>query len=170
MNKKHILFVCHGNICRSPMGEFLCKEAVRRLHIEDRFEIASAAVSQEEIGNGVYPPVRKILNELDIDCSEKRARQVNRNDLEYYDLIILMDQLNLSFFEALFNGYPREKVKLLLSFLGSDADVDDPWYTRDFQRTKEEISAGIAAMLKSMKDLNLKDSDIDRACEFQTAL
>lgn len=166
MNKKRILFVCHGNICRSPMGEFLCKEAVRRLHLEDRFEIASAAVSQEEIGNGVYPPVREILNKLDIDCSKKRARQVNANDLEYYDLIILMDELNLSYFKGLFNDYPKAKVRLLLSFLGSDADVDDPWYTRDFQRTKNEISSGIAAMLKSMSDLHLNAADIDKACSF----
>ncbi len=166
MKKTHILFVCHGNICRSPMGEFLCKEAVKRLHIEDRFEIASAAVSQEEIGNGVYPPVRKILNELGIDCSQKRARQVTLSDLEYYDLIILMDKLNLSYFKGLFNDYPKEKVKLMLSFLGSDADVDDPWYTRDFQRTKAEIASGIAAMLKSIPKLNLTSSDIDQACEF----
>ena len=166
MNIKRILFVCHGNICRSPMGEFLCKEAVRRLLVADRFEIASAAVSQEEIGNGVYPPVRNILNKLGIDCSQKRARQVTKADLEFYDLIILMDALNLSYFKGLFNNYPKEKVRLMLSFLGSDADVDDPWYTRDFERTKEEISAGIAGMLKSMSDLGLDDAEIDKACAF----
>ena len=147
---KKILFVCHGNICRSPMAEFLCKEAVKHLGCKNKFEIASAAVSQEELGNGVYPPVRDLLNRLGIDCSEKKARQITSKDFDHYDLIILMDSLNVECLKALFPEYPKDKVKLLLSYINSNADVDDPWYTRDFERTQTEISKGIAGLLTAL--------------------
>lgn len=162
-----ILFVCHGNICRSPMGEFLMKEAVRRLGEEKVFTIASAAVSQEELGNGVYPPVKKILTRLGIDCSQKRARQIKRQDLEEWDLIILMDRLNLSYLSGLLPEYPEDKVKLLLSFVDPShvRDVDDPWYTRDFERTKDEISQGVAALLKKLCPMH-SNEEIERACTF----
>lgn len=162
-----ILFVCHGNICRSPMGEFLMKEAVRRLGEEDGFTIASAAVSQEELGNGVYPPVKKILTRLNIDCSQKRARQITRRDLEEWDLIILMDRLNLSYLSDLLPDYPEDKVKLLLSFVDPShvRDVDDPWYTRDFERTRDEISRGVAALLKKLCPTH-SNEEIGRACTF----
>ena len=162
-----ILFVCHGNICRSPMAEFLCKEAVKLLGCNDKVEIASAAVSQEELGNGVYPPVRDLLNRLGINCSEKKARQITLKDFDHYDLIILMDSLNVEYLKALFPEYPKDKVKLLLSYINSNADVDDPWYTRDFERTQTEISKGIAGLLTALltKD-GFSSHQIECACNF----
>ena len=162
-----ILFVCHGNICRSPMAEFLCKEAVKRLGCQNKFEIASAAVSQEEIGNGVYPPVRDLLTRIGIDCSKKKARQITLKDFDHYDLIILMDSLNLRYLKALFPEFPKEKVKLLLSYINSSADVDDPWYTRDFERTQNEISKGITGLLTALlTDDGFTRLQIECSCNF----
>ena len=142
-----ILFVCHGNICRSPMAEFVMKELLRERGLEDAFEVASAATSSEELGNGVYPPVRRLLEARGIDCSGKRARRLVPGDYPLWDLFIGMDQANLRNMRRLFDGDPAGKVHLLHEFGGIPGEVADPWYTGEFGRTEEEICAGCASLL-----------------------
>lgn len=145
-----ILFVCHGNICRSPMAEFVMKDMVKRKGIEDEFEIASAATSTEEIGNPVYPPVRKKLNEEGISCSGKTARQMTKGDYEYYDYIVAMDQNNLRNMAFFTGGDPLGKVSLLMEHTSTPGDVADPWYTGDFQKTWEDVNEGCKGILKML--------------------
>ena len=140
-----ILFVCHGNICRSPMGEFVLKDMVRRRGMADRFEIASAAVSTEEIGNPVYPPARRELKRHGIDCAGKTARQVNARDLEYYDYIYYMDRSNARWLARMFPNKWQEKCRPLL-----DRDVADPWYTGDFSQTWDDITEGCEKILEEV--------------------
>lgn len=151
----NVLFICHGNICRSPMAEFLFKDLVSKKGQQDKFNIASAATSQEEIGNGVYPPVKEILNSLGIDCSHKRARQVTDNDFDEYDYLIVMDENNMRNMHYLFNGHDFEKVFKLKDFTAHKGDIDDPWYTRDFARTKKEISLSLNDFFKYLENENL---------------
>lgn len=144
MNK--ILFVCHGNICRSPMAEFLMKELVKEQGLENDFYMESAATSTEEIGNGVYPPVRRILNARGIDCSAKRARQMTRADYDKFDYIVCMDSNNMRNM-----GYiaidTMGKYSKLLDFTAHPHDVADPWYSGDFATTEREVQAGCEALL-----------------------
>ena len=127
-----ILFICHGNICRSPMAEFYMKELVRREGAEQQFEIASAATSTEELGNPVYPPARRVLAAHGISCAGKTARQITRADYDRYDLLIGMDALNLRNMRRFFGGDPQGKISLLLDYTDRPGDVADPWYTGDF--------------------------------------
>ena len=145
-----ILFVCHGNICRSPMAEFVMKDIVRKEGAESLFEIASAAVSAEELGNPVYPPVKKLLSEHGIDCSEKRAYKMQAQDYDKYDILICMDVSNLKNMKRICGGDNRGKMHLLMGFAGSDADVADPWYTRDFDATWRDVNKGCRALYKSI--------------------
>lgn len=171
--KIKILFVCHGNICRSPMAEFVMKKLVRELpaalpaelqqgasqsQLKDvEFEIASAATSTEEIGNPVYPPARRMLATHGIDCSGKTARQMTVRDYEYYDYIVLMDRNNLRNLRWILPAdvYAREtsgpvenrKVSLLMDWVGKSRDVADPWYTGDFVATWDDVNEGCKAML-----------------------
>ena len=141
-----ILFICHGNICRSPMAEFLMKEIVSERGIEKDFYIESAATSTEEIGNGVYPPVKRILNARGIDCSAKRARQMTRADYDKFDYIVCMDSnnmRNMMRIAADANG----KYSKLLSFTDCPHDVADPWYSGDFETTEREVQEGCEALL-----------------------
>ena len=147
-----ILFVCHGNICRSPMAEFIMKELLRKQGLEGVFEVASAATSSEELGNGVYPPVRRILEARGIDCSGKRARRLTPADYERWDLFVGMDQANLRNMRRLFDNDPAGKVHLLHEFGGLPGEVADPWYTGEFRRTEEEICAGCASLLAWLLD------------------
>ncbi len=140
-----ILFVCHGNICRSAMAEFVMKDIVRRDGREAEFEIASAATSTEEIGNPVYPPVRKLLAEHGLSCSGKTARQITREDYDYYDLIICMDHNNLRNLKYIIRSDPFGKVRLLLP-----RDVADPWYTRDFEATWDDVTEGCAELYSEL--------------------
>ena len=141
-----ILFVCHGNICRSPMAEFLMKELVESRGLDGEFYIESAATSTEEIGNGVYPPVRRILNARGIDCSVKRARQMTRADYDKFDYIVCMDSNNMRNM-----GYiaidTMGKYSKLLDFTEHPHDVADPWYSGDFATTEREVQAGCEALL-----------------------
>ena len=137
-----ILFVCHGNICRSPMGEFVMKELVCRAGRSGEFEIASAAVSREEIGNDIYPPARRELQKHGIPCHGHAARQITARDLEYYDRIYYMDASNARYLRRLF-GSSADKCRPLLS-----RDVADPWYTGNFAQTWEDILAGCTAILE----------------------
>ena len=146
-----ILFVCHGNICRSPMAEFIMKELLRDQGLESEFEVASAATSSEELGNGVYPPVRRILEARGIDCSGKHARRLTPEDYERWDLFIGMDQANLRNMKRLFGGDPAGKVRLLHEFGGIPGEVADPWYTGDFESTWRDVSEGCAALLDALE-------------------
>ena len=137
-----ILFVCHGNICRSPMGEYVLKDMAAKAGVSDRFYIASAAVSREEIGNPVYPPARRELEKHGIRCDGHRARQVTRGDFDRFDRIYYMDQSNRRYLERML---PRdsEKIRPLLS-----RDVADPWYTGDFAATWADIQEGCRKILE----------------------
>lgn len=143
-----ILFVCHGNICRSPMAEFVLKDMVRRAGIAEQFEIASAATSSEELGNPVYPPARKMLAAHGIDCAGKTARRIKAADYEDYDLIIGMDSENMYNMRRAFGGDEEGKLRTLLSFAGRPEDsVADPWYTRDFEDTWNDVYEGCIGLL-----------------------
>ena len=142
-----ILFVCHGNICRSPMAEFLMKELVRESGLENDFYIESAATSTEEIGNGVYPPVKRILAARGIDCSQKRARQMTRTDYDKFDYIVCMDSKNLRNMEYI-AADNKNKYSRLLDYTAHPHDVADPWYSRDFTTTEREVEQGCGALLR----------------------
>ena len=137
-----ILFVCHGNICRSPMGEFVLKDMVKKAGKAHLFEIASAAVSREELGNPVYPPARRELAKHGIDCAGKTARQVTKADYDRYDRIYYMDSSNAWYLKRMLPQNP-EKIRPLLP-----RDVADPWYTGDFSRTWEDILEGCEKIME----------------------
>ena len=144
-----ILFVCHGNICRSPMAEFVMKQKVEQLGLSAQFEIASAATSREEIGNPVYPPVRRLLGSLGISCAGKYARQMDAGDYRKYDLLIGMDIGNIRGMKRICGGDPENKMYRLMSFAGEERDVADPWYSGDFETAYADILAGVSALLES---------------------
>ena len=149
-----ILFVCHGNICRSPMAEFIMKDLVEKAGLADRFEIASAATSTEELGNPVYPPVRAVLAEHGIGCGGHAARQLTRADYGRWDLLIGMDRANLRNMARICGGDPDGKLRLLMEYAGEpDREVADPWYTRDFQAAWRDISAGCRGLLRALENL-----------------
>lgn len=137
-----ILFLCNGNICRSPMGEYVLKDMAAKAGLSDRFEIASAAVSREEIGNGVYPPARRELQKHGIACDGHRARQVTMRDYHHFDRIYYMDRSNARYLARMLPSDP-EKIRPLL-----DRDVADPWYTGDFARTWEDIVEGCTKIME----------------------
>ncbi len=139
-----ILFVCHGNICRSPMGEYVLKDMVQKRGLSGRFEIASAAVSTEELGNPVYPPARRELQKHGIRCDGHAAHQITREELESYDHIYYMDASNARWLRRLF-GRDADKCRPLLS-----RDVADPWYTGDFNQTWEDITEGCERILEEI--------------------
>lgn len=147
---KKILFVCHGNICRSPMAEFVMKRLVSEAGREAEFEIASAATSSEELGNPVYPPARRKMAEYGIDCKGKTARQLTQSDYSYYDLIIGMDSYNLRNMHRLFGGDPEGKISLLLDYTQRPGDVADPWYTGNFDATWRDCMEGCTKLLKEL--------------------
>ena len=145
-----IMFVCHGNICRSPMAEFVFKDIVRREGREDDFEIKSSATSSEEIGNSVhYGTVRK-LSQYGISCAGKRAVRLTRQDYDKYDMFIGMDSYNLVNMLKIFGGDPDNKIHSMLEFVGLERDVADPWYTGDFDKTYDDIKASCEALFKSL--------------------
>ena len=142
-----ILFVCHGNICRSPMAEFVMKDLVKKAGLEEQFQIASAATSTEEIGNPVYPPARRKLAEHGISCAGKTARQLTKADYALYDLLIGMDRANIRNMARICSGDPDRKIKRLLDFADRPGDVADPWYTGDFDATWRNVLEGCQRML-----------------------
>lgn len=146
-----ILFVCHGNICRSPMAEFMMKELVRQAGLEKEFHIASAATSTEEIGNPVYPPARALLAARGISCAGKTARQMQKSDYDEFDLLIGMDAQNVKNMRRICGGDDEKKIRLLLDYTDCPRDVADPWYTRDFEAAWRDISAGCRALLEDLR-------------------
>ena len=151
-----ILFVCHGNICRSPMAEFCMKDLVKKAGLEDRFQIDSAATSTEEIwggrGNPVYPPARRKLAEHGIASDGKYARQITRRDYQYYDLIVGMDEWNLRNMRRMLGGDPEGKICLLMDFTERPGEVADPWYTGDFDETWDDVLEGCTGLLAELTD------------------
>ncbi len=143
-----LLFVCHGNICRSPMAEFVMKDLVEKAGLEKNFHIGSAATSTEEIGNPVYPPARRKLAEHGISCGGHAARQLTRSDYGAYDLLIGMDRANLRNMERICGGDPDGKIHLLLEYADRPGqEVADPWYTGDFEATWQDVLAGCTGLL-----------------------
>lgn len=147
-----ILFVCHGNICRSPMAEFVMKDMVKKAGLESRFQIDSAATSTEEIGNPVYPPARRKLAEHGIDCSGKTARQMKKADGEKYDLLVGMDSANIRNMKRICGTGAEGKIKLLLDYTDHPRDVADPWFTGDFEATWRDVNAGCRGILKYLAE------------------
>ena len=145
-----ILFVCHGNICRSPMAEFCMKQLVSEANRSDEFEIASAATSTEELGNSVYPPARRLLERKGIDCSGKTARQITAKDYLYYDLIIGMDNANMRNMKRFWGGDPEGKIRMLLDYTERPGEVADPWYSGDFETTWRDVYAGCKGLLEEI--------------------
>ena len=142
-----ILFICHGNICRSPMAEFIMKDLVQKAGLSSQFEIASAATSTEEIGNPVYPPARRKLEEHGINCSGKTAWQLQNKDYDRYDLLIGMDRANLRRIYQICGGDFSDKVHLLLDYTNRPGDIADPWYTEDFDTAWKDIEEGCRGLL-----------------------
>ena len=142
-----VLFVCHGNICRSPMAEFVMKDMVEKAGLSKEIHVASAATTAEEIGNPVYPPARRKLAEHGIGCKGKTARQMHWPDYERYDLIIGMDRENLRDLRRICLGDPAGKLHLLMDYTNRPGDVADPWYTRDFEATWRDVEKGCRALL-----------------------
>ena len=144
---KKIIFVCLGNICRSPMAEFVMKDIVDKAGLSHEFEIASAATSTYEIGNPVYPPARQKLAEHGIDCKGKTARHITKRDYDYYDYIIAMDKSYIRNLKNMLSNDPQGKISLLMDYTSRPADVADPWYTGDFQATWDDVTEGCEALL-----------------------
>ena len=146
-----ILFVCHGNICRSPMAEFVMKDMVWKAGLTKEIHVSSAATTTEEIGNPVYPPAQKKLAEHGISCEGKTARRLRYPDYEQHVLIIGMDRENLEYMRRICLGDPEGKIHLLMDYTDRPGDVADPWYTRDFEATWRDVDEGCQGLLAVLR-------------------
>lgn len=149
---KKIMFVCHGNICRSPMAEFVMKKLVGDAGLADEFYIASAATSTEEIGNPVYPPAREELHRHGLSAKGKYAVQLKASDYDRYDLFVTMDDWNMRNIRYIFRDDPEGKIHKLLTYAGRGDDVSDPWYTRKFDVAYTDILEGCRALFTELTD------------------
>ena len=150
MRKIKILFVCHGNICRSTMAESVFTHLVKQQGLEDRFEIDSAATSREEIGSSPHYGTVNKLKSVGIPVVPHRARQMSMSDYEHFDYLIGMDSANVRNMTRIAGGDPQRKIYKLLEFAGSNADIADPWYTGNFDETYEDVRSGCEALLRSV--------------------
>ncbi len=153
---KKILFICHGNICRSPMAEFIMVSLCREAGVEANYEIASAAVSTEEIGNDIYPPAKRVLAAHGIPFTHRAARQITRADFDHYDHIICADRSNIRIMEHRFDRSVLERshaqVSMMMEWVGQKRDVSDPWYTGDFETAYRDIYLSCKAILKALTE------------------
>ena len=147
-----IMFVCHGNICRSPMAEFVFKKMISDRHLDGKYYVASCATSTEEIGNPVYPPARAELKKHGISCDGKHAVQLKRSDYQFYDLFVCMDSRNLSNMLRIFESDPENKTRKLMDYTSRGGDVADPWYTDRFDVTYRDVCEGCEALLKTLEN------------------
>ena len=147
-----ILFICHGNICRSPLAEFIFRDLVNRSGQGDKFHIASAATSTEEIGNPVYPPAKRKLSEHGISCDGKYAIQLTRGDYQKYDYLLGMEERNIINMKRILGGDPDGKVFRLLDFSDRPRNIADPWYSGDFDTAYEDIKEGCEAFLSFLRE------------------
>lgn len=146
-----VLFVCWGNICRSPAAELVFSELVRREGLENRFLAGSAGVSDEEEACGVYPPMRRVLEKRGLDCSGHTARMLRPGDYDSFDLLVCMDEITIARSRRFFGGDPEGKIKNLLDYAGRPGEeIEDPWYTREFETAMSEIEAGCRALLDTL--------------------
>lgn len=147
---KKILFVCLGNICRSPMAEFVCKDMLKKRGLTDQCYVESAATSYEEQGNPVHPGTRRVLSEHGISCTGKTARRMTAQDYDRFDCLIGMDSSNIRSMRTICGGDPEGKIVKLLELCGDDANVADPWYTGDFDATWRDVNRGVSALLDKL--------------------
>ncbi|NMD37456.1 MAG: low molecular weight phosphotyrosine protein phosphatase [Christensenellaceae bacterium] len=148
----NIIFVCYGNICRSTMAEFMMKHYVKKRGLEELYHIESAGTSRENLGDDTYYRAQQTLREHNIPYQKRRARQINQQDYEFFDYILCMDDNNLYTLKYMFNGDSFKKCHKIMSFSGSADDVADPWYTRNFEKTFEDLELGINAFLDKMEE------------------
>ncbi len=147
-----VLFICHGNICRSAMAEYMFKDMVRKLGVEDEFYIESAATSSEEIGNPVYPPARRELAAHGIRCDGHHARRIRREDYDRFDYLIAMEQYNLRNMKNAFpSDDPYGKIYRILDFTDEPGDIADPWYTGEFELTYRQLEMGLQGFLRACR-------------------
>ncbi len=159
-----ILFICHGNICRSPMAEFVMKDMLKKAGLSGEAAVDSAATSSEEVwgdvGNPVYPPAREKLAEHGISCAGKRARVMTRADYRNYDMLIGMDTANIRNMRRISGGDPEKKISLLMDYTDRPGSVADPWYTRDFESTWRDVEEGCRGLLEFLKTRGILKSGI----------
>lgn len=151
MKRYKVLFLCHGNICRSPMAEFIMKDLVRKRNLQDRFIIDSAAVTTEEIGNSIYPPAKRKLYEKGIPFDDHRARLITKKEVEENDMVFVMDNSNLWYLRRILGGEPGANVSLMMECTGVRRDVADPWYTGDFETTYRDLTQACTALIDSLE-------------------
>ena len=149
-NKIHILFICHGNICRSPMAEMVMKEMVRQKGLAAKFEISSMAATTEEMGHDIYPPAKRTLQAHHIPYTKRKAALMTRKDYEEADYVIAMDEENLDDLSRLTQGDLEKKISRLLDWVGEARDVADPWFTDDYEKTYADIVKGCRAVLERL--------------------
>ncbi len=152
-----IMFVCHGNICRSTMAEFVFKDMVKKENLSDKFLIQSAATSSEEIGNHIHHGTRKKLREKGIPYDEKKtAVKLQKSDYDKFDYLIGMDSMNIVNMKRILGSDPKNKIFKLLEFSGKERDIADPWYTGNFDITYDDILEGLSALLKNCLKIQIK--------------
>ena len=154
---KRIAFICHGNICRSPMAEFLFRKKIADNKQEEKYFVQSFGTSAEELNNPVYPPVRSILNSLGIDCSKKRAQKIKKEDYSNYDYFLCMDSQNVRNLMRIFEDDNDKKVYKLLEFVGSKEDVTDPYYYNNYDKVYDDIDKGVNGLYKFLEENYKKD-------------